>query len=500
MIIFKNYSAALRQSLLMGALAIFLGAVAHVALAIEYPYALAGSMSATLNVNLAHKTNFNNRLLGLNCNWPEKLYGFNGYNNPDAQRLITAFHPSALRFPHGVWANFYDWKVDGRRIYDGYKNDPYTKGNYLGAVKQHPDLCYGFPGFATLHSNLNFEVLFTWNICYDSPEKGVRRLRDQDAKGFDTKWIELGNENFWSSQCSLAVDTVDKFLAVTKAHAEALHAAKPGLKLSVPVAETNPDFSDKPQALRQLSHWNAVLQTNDYYDAVSLHVYIKSDKKAVPMVLDAKNGIIHQAQGVRQLFPGKPIWLSEWAVDGGNNAISVLGMADTYLGFFEHPELFEICSYFAMNEYCPLIQYDRARHIHTKTSYGAAYEVIRNIFENSELYESSLRSSFITKGVEAVSAQAVVKNGRVTIFAINKTTNSIPLRLNFNGVIYTNGFTHQALAFKNVNDFKTYGLTNNLLATIAPVNGGIQLPPLSLNQISGLAVASHGGLPATGGQ
>ena len=89
-------------------------------------------------------------LLGLNCNWPEGLYGKVGYNHPDAQKLITALKPSSLRFPHGVWSNFYDWESDGRRMTDNYKT------LYDSAVRDHPDLKYGFDGLHRLHQNTRF--------------------------------------------------------------------------------------------------------------------------------------------------------------------------------------------------------------------------------------------------------------------------------------------------------------------------------------------------------
>lgn len=438
-------------------------------------------MSASLNIDLTHETNFNNLLLGLNCSWPEKLYGFTGYNNPDAQKLITAFHPSSLRFPHGVWANFYDWKVDGRRIYDGYSRV------YLKAVKGHPDLRYGFPGFTTLHSNLNFDVLFTWNVDYDSPAKGVSRLRDQDAKGFDTQRIELGNENFYKSQCSLAISNVQAYIRIARAHAAALRAAKPGLQISVPVEWKHPEGS-----------WDKALAATKFYDAISVHVYNRFSNGVTTNALRAGNFMLAAVRPVRALFPGKPIWLSEWAVYGGDgkpNAISVLGMADVYLCFFNHPELFGCADYFQMNAGQAMFEYDKNTHAVTKTSYGAAYEIIRNIFENSQIIEDRIHSSIIAPGVNAVGAQAVIKKGQVIVFAINKTTNSIPLTLNFNGVRYSSGFTHQAFVFDGVNDFKTFGLTQNPLITVASGHGAILLPPLSLNQISGLTLPGFRNAP-----
>lgn len=50
---------------------------------------------------------------------------------------------------------------------DGYKTE------YRGPVEKHPELRYGFPGLHKLRDELKFDVLFVWNINYDSPEPGI---------------------------------------------------------------------------------------------------------------------------------------------------------------------------------------------------------------------------------------------------------------------------------------------------------------------------------------
>ncbi|MEO6785744.1 MAG: hypothetical protein ABI318_06390, partial [Chthoniobacteraceae bacterium] len=82
---------------------------------VTFPFDLPAGITATVDINTNKKRPFNNLLLGLNCNWPENQYGSVGYNHPDAQKLIRAMKPGYLRWPHGVWANVYDWEVDGRR-------------------------------------------------------------------------------------------------------------------------------------------------------------------------------------------------------------------------------------------------------------------------------------------------------------------------------------------------------------------------------------------------
>nr|UZM28275.1 hypothetical protein [uncultured bacterium] len=459
--------------------ALLIGLMSSASGQISYPYILPGQQNATLNVNTGNVTPFNHMLLGLNMNWPENLYGIDGFNDSDAQSLITSWGPSSLRFPHGVWANFYDWEVDGRRIYDGYT------GTYYNAVVNVPNLRYGFPGLDTLRSNLDFVVLFTWNINYDSPAKGVARLQDRQARGFDVKWIELGNETFWMDQRSEAVDTPAKYVAVAQAHSAAIRAEDPTVQISVPVTWRTGGVH---------TPWNAALMADmSYYDAVTLHKYNTpsgNSEADVKDALNARNVMLESGQYIRSLFPGKPIWVSEWGVscDDGENGASVLGMAETFMCFLDHPDLFETADYFQMNAKDPMISYDKTTHTHTKTSFGAAYDVIREIFEGSDVYGSSLNVSSIEEDLDAITAHAVTRGGDVLVFAINKTTNSIPFDVKFDDALYAGSFTHEAFSFSDVNDFPSFGLLESPLVSVPPHNGDILLPPLSLSRISGLAI------------
>ena len=75
---------------------------------IEYPFELPENIVASVEIDTTKESPVNHMRLGLNCNWPVNRYGKTGYDNPIAQRLIRELKPCSLRFPHGVWANFYD--------------------------------------------------------------------------------------------------------------------------------------------------------------------------------------------------------------------------------------------------------------------------------------------------------------------------------------------------------------------------------------------------------
>ena len=454
-------------------LALLLYSAGHAYAQIPYPFELPAEISATLTVDTTKKTPVNHMLLGLNCNWPEGLYGKTGYDNREARKLIQALKPSSLRFPHGVWSNFYDWESDGRRMTDDYKT------LYDSAVKNHPDLKYGFEGLHGLHQDLGFDVLFTWNVNYDSPEKGVRRLIDRRDKGFHVKWIELGNEIFWKTQRSEAVSDVDKYIDVSRAHAAALKAVAPELQISVPIHWRTP----------LTNPWNTALMKHDHYDAISVHKHMgnKETREGAAQTLAARREMVTMARTLRTVFPDHPLWISEWSVSCGENAISILAVADTYVGFFKHPELFAIVDYFQINASHALIEYDKKTRTHTRTSYGAAYKIIRDVFENGEIYESSVDSTTVGDGINAVSAEAVIKDGNVIVFAINKTNRGVPLKVTLDGITYSQSFAHSSLSFEEINELKSFGLEEDVLTEVKPgaksQGRGILLPPLSINRI-----------------
>ncbi len=434
-----------------------------------YPFELAEKMDTKLVVRTDVSTPINRMLWGINCSWPERQYAKLGYNHPDAQKLITSFQPSSLRFPHGVWANFYDWESDGRRMTDNYKT------LYDSAVKDHPELKYGFDGLHKLHQKQGFDVLFTFNVNYDSAEKAVRRLMDLQEKGFAVPRVELGNEIFWKTQRSEAVSTVEKYIAVSKAHAERLKKHQPDLRVSVPI-HWRKILTDP---------WNAAMCKEDYYDAITIHKYVhaKESKEGAISAFRARSTILEMANTLGTLFPGKPIWLSEWGVSCGENAISVLSMADVYLGLMEHPEIFEVASYFQLNSGDAIIRYDQKTGTHTRTSVGAAFQVMHDVFLDGELCLSELTSPNLCDGVDAVSAKAVVKNGKVTVLAINKTLQSIPMTIVIDGRTPASTQSHQALAFDDIDSLKEFAMDEPFTTNVSHHAGDIILPPLSINQI-----------------
>jgi len=72
----------------------------------DYPFELPETISAEININTHQQQKYNNNLLGTN------IFNFT-YSNE--KELIRTFAPLTIRFPHGLWANWYDWRTDSTR-------------------------------------------------------------------------------------------------------------------------------------------------------------------------------------------------------------------------------------------------------------------------------------------------------------------------------------------------------------------------------------------------
>ncbi|MDA7921769.1 hypothetical protein N9B73_08435 [Verrucomicrobiales bacterium] len=199
--------------------------------AAEYPFAdLPETITATFDVNIQESEVAKNELLG---------YNIFGFSKPAEQALIRNFDPITIRFPHGVWSNFYNWETDGYTR----NNDPWESNHaeVIEAYIEHNIRC-GFPGLAILHEEKKkkggrgYDMIWTYNLNYDSPQKSVARLKDRESHGFNVQDIELGNEHFWKGQRSSATSTPGKSLEVAKSVSAALKKEKPSVRLSIPLS------------------------------------------------------------------------------------------------------------------------------------------------------------------------------------------------------------------------------------------------------------------------
>ena len=82
--------------------------VAAVSKAQDYPFDLPQDMTASIDITTSSQEAFNNLLLGVNIHDLAKS---------DGQELVRDFDPITIRFPHGLFSNWYDWEQDKARVY-----------------------------------------------------------------------------------------------------------------------------------------------------------------------------------------------------------------------------------------------------------------------------------------------------------------------------------------------------------------------------------------------
>lgn len=112
----KDKSKSLAQQMFLMVCLSVVGRLSH---AQNYPFTLPAEVSATQNVNSLETEEFNNKIIGYNI--------FEFQDSKD-KVFIRKFDPITIRFPHGVWTNFYNWETDGYTCFNDtlYNNDPHS--------------------------------------------------------------------------------------------------------------------------------------------------------------------------------------------------------------------------------------------------------------------------------------------------------------------------------------------------------------------------------------
>ena len=489
---------------------LFLFAVSTYAIAEEssYPFEVPDNMVARIDINTSNQTRFNNKLLATN------IFRF---ETEQEQAFIDLFAPTTIRFPHGLWANWYDWRTDSSRVFG---SDSFQYNHADGSVKtktidhlaslkifEANQTKIGINGLAQLNQQRKLmgkalDMIWTFNMSADgnhfdngSPES-VARYQDLISRGFNVTDIEMGNENFYPGQRSSIIPNVGDYIARAKSMSHALKAFNPNIRLSVPLLRR--DSWANP-------NWNRDLTIEqDYFDAVTVHTYVGADpdnidnnNEAYATALTAR---YHLAKSVNdyalKAAPNKPIWLTEWGVkSGGANAASALGMADVYIFMSENQDVYDRANWFSVNgklnsfvvweeflspsgQMRPKIKYPLE-----KTAFGLTHQIVREVFEDSVLLGSSVTSEKLGYDVNAISAKAVIQNSTIVILALNLTKKPANFDIHIDDISYTGLLAHTAMAFDALDEERTLPINVSPMSYVQPVGGVIRLPPLSINKI-----------------
>jgi Carbohydrate binding module (family 6) len=454
-----------------------------------YPFTLPSIVTATYDVQTGQKEVFRNKLLG---------YNIEGFKTEAEKNLIRKFDPISIRFPHGVWANFYQWQTDKyqKDNYPGNTEHQAVLDIYVSSLRGSIDEIKVLNDEKKARTGKPFNMMWTYSMNFDDATSCVNRATQDIQKGFQVENIELGNELYYSSQRANQTSTPTKIANRSEAVAYALKAKFPQLKVSIPM-----DWS-----LGAASYNTTVAKDGKYFDAVSVHAYMGADAVDIgpgdtqlKNILTTRLLLSSRVKFIRDNYaPGKPVWLSEWGVSPGDNTVvtaaSCLGMADVFLYMSENQGIFETANWFAFND--PLnamivVGQDYTGPVYPlmKRGYLSTYEIIYDVLKDANLFKGTMSTSTLTtsKGsVDGVTSRVVEKDGKVSAVVINLTNKPVEYILKIDGANYTGAFKHEALAFANLGNVAPIPVDQNPLAVIKDGSGKITLPPLSISKISNL--------------
>lgn len=460
----------------------------NLAQAQEYPFSLPQDLTATLNVNTHQRELFRNTLLGYN------IQGFDSKLQKDFIRLVD---PITIRFPHGVWANFYKWQTDGYQndSFDNKEHEFALNGQFTKAKGNIKDIA--FLNKERLKSGAKaFDMMWTYSVNFDNAASCVARAKKDKRLGLEVKDIELGNEHFWETQRANRTATEADYLREASAIATALKNEFPDIRISIPLGwrRTQADYNKK------------IIGDANYFDAITVHKYIGADpdkpeesNSAYSTLLTAKLELENDVKWIRDNFAlGKPVWLTEWGVSGGKTvkAAACLGMADVYLYMAENQQIFERSNWFSFNRVLNamvVVGKDREpMYPLQKRGYLSTYQIIRSVFKDATI----LKTNLITSGklstnlgaVAIVNGAVVTKEGKTTAILVNLANKPVDFVLQFDNVVYEDTFKHESLIFKSVGEVDPVDFYSNPLKLVKNGKGKITLPPLSISTISDLKI------------
>ncbi|WP_298343140.1 carbohydrate-binding domain-containing protein [uncultured Algibacter sp.] len=453
----------------------------------QYPFNTPNTITASLNVETTNTEPFNNKIIG---------YNIEGFNTQLQKDFIKLVNPVTIRFPHGVWANFYEWQDDT------YQQDDYDNGShqdvldvYVRSIKGH------IGGIASLNTDRKavtggqgYDMMWTYSVNFDDGASSVARAQKDIGLGLEVKAIELGNEHFWKNQRANRTATPALYLSAATEVSTALKAEFPDIKLSIPLGWRR----------SQAGYNNEIIGDGNYFDAITVHKYLGADpdipgesNSAYSALLTAKLELAEDVNWVRDNFaPGKPVWLTEWGVSAGSDvhAGACLGLADVYMYMAENQDIYERANWFSFNRIlnAMVVVSPQRQPIYPlqKRGYLSTYEIIQDVYRDAIMLSGTVTASTdltVPRGsVKAVNARATTKNGETKIMAVNLTDKPVEFELKFDDIEYTGAFNHEALVFENLGPVAPVDYFSNQLQLIKQGTGTIILPPLSVSKISGI--------------
>ncbi len=452
-----------------------------------FPYSVPGDPSVTLDISSDQYHPFQNDLLSTNSHFTWATYTWEDQNVKDL--IYDKFPMQNLRFPGGTVANFYNWQTDDfyQNVYSTYNNTANT-----GSLDAKT---FGYPGYVDVARTLGGSSTLLFNVFSDDEALSQGRLQDRIASGLDIKWIEMGNENYFSDQAYGYVDDrntglngnndghfYDEYINHTKDLASWLKAIDPDIKVAV---NTHDD------------DWNIPLAAENYYDACVMHNYIfvnsfMMNQYAAADFLGAYKTTQERLDHYVATFGGdEPVIMSEWGLlsEMPTSFLQVIGSADNFLSIERGNERGIVEQAGIHMLYHGDFIGEASLVMHNGTEFrlnpiGVMYSKLYEVFQNHNVYDAYSTSAELETDLDAVHAKAVDLGDSIYVFVVNKLPVASPLNLSIDGSNYTGNYSMETYSESmNTELTANYSLTDNPW-TKTTGSGGISVPANSISVVT----------------
>lgn len=445
----------------------------------EFPFNIPSDVTTTLNVNLSQKHNFENDLLSSNTHF---VFAKIPWSNVALQDAINNYFPmSNLRFPGGSVGNFYNYQTDNFYI------NSFTSNNLINYNNQGYTLDYN--GYNNFVQNSGATSTYMLNVMFNDVTTAKNEYQNRFNSSLPMKWVELGNEMYLSeNQVGPFISDITTYLNHSQQISTQIKTVNPNAKVAVCLEKD--DFT--------IGEWNDILSQNQtYFDAATLHNYIATNmhfysKYASYGSLTAYKKSMNRFTQYQQMFPTKPLLLTEWGITGNVNEpyfVQTLGIADAFLAIEKANEMnivkqagIHMLYKNDVNDTATLMYYNNSNQL-MLTSKGKVYSKLFEVFKNAEVYNAETLSSEIITGLKAVNAKMVKKGTNYVIFAVNKLPVVSPLILNIDGNNFNGNYTLETYT-ENMSNATNGILASTNLWNTSNLNGNINLPASSISVIT----------------
>ena len=312
-------------------------------------------------------------LYGANLEWVHNSWGaWNPATNaltPAAATLTQRLGPTVLRFPGGIFSDFYNWRNGTGTL----STRPTT---YVTTGPDSSVHTFGTTEALRLASSIGARLMITVNVGTGTPEDAAAWVRFVNARSTVVRDWELGNELYirtLSSDASLITMSPEVYAQKVKAFAAAMKAADPKIRIG---AIGGDETGILPVV--QYPGWNQIVlqQAGSSIDFLSVHnayspVMFYDNGESLETVYramlssshDVKTSLDSIASHINQFAPSDArsriqIVVSEWGplfhtsplsrfVDHPKTLASALMTASVLMTFIEQPKV-EAAQYFKM--------------------------------------------------------------------------------------------------------------------------------------------------------